>query len=229
MTVDGWQYFPVSPGGASHAGSPPYRGKAKGGDSRKICAGCPWTHCARDRFSIKRHATWTHPEIVTMNNPVLFLDFDGVLHAHDEPALDQNFHLIPNANLFMWRPVLEQMLEPFPDVRIVVSSDWRRWFDDAALMELLGPLGQRFAGVVEGDGPTRAVEILTEVRRRAFAHWLALDDHPSVVEAAKEDWRFIACAGLTGVASTDVQMALRQAPGVVQEQGEPGVWRHAQR
>lgn len=150
-----------------------------------------------------------------MSHPVLFLDFDGVLHAHDEPALDDNFRLLQNPNLFRWCPVLELLLEPFPDVRIVVSSDWRRWFDDAALIELLGPLGERFAGVVEGYGPTRAAEILTEVRRRSIVRWLALDDHPSVAEAAKENPRFIACAGHTGVAARDVQQALRRALGAV--------------
>ncbi|WP_043288212.1 HAD domain-containing protein [Paraburkholderia oxyphila] len=163
-----------------------------------------------------------------MTNLVLFLDFDGVLHPYDEPALDENFRLIQNPDLFKWRPVLEQLLEPFPDVRIVVSSDWRRLFGDAALIELLGPLGERFAGVVEGYGPTRAVEILTEVQRRSIAHWLALDDHPSVVAAARENSRFIVCSGQTGVASIDVQQALRQALGVVQEPGEPSARRHAQ-
>jgi hypothetical protein len=153
----------------------------------------------------------TPPEIVAMRHPVLFLDFDGVLHADDEPALDDNFRLIQNPNLFMWCPVLEQILAPFPEVRIVVSSDWRRLFDDAALIELLGPLGARFAGVVEGYGPTRAAEILAEVQRRSITHWLALDDHPSVVEAAREDPRFIATSGRTGVASAGVQQALRQA------------------
>ncbi|MEX3939865.1 HAD domain-containing protein [Paraburkholderia sp. BR10937] len=134
----------------------------------------------------------TPPEIEATSHPVLFLDFDGVLHACDELALDDNFRLIENPNLFMWCPVLERILAPFPEVRVVVSSDWRRRFDDAALIELLGPLGARFAGVVEGYGPTRAAEILAEVQRRSIALWLALDDHPSVVDARhglRKSWR----------------------------------------
>ncbi|WP_256095066.1 HAD domain-containing protein [Paraburkholderia nodosa] len=74
-------------------------------------------------------------------------------------------------------------------------------------------------GVVEGYGPTRAAEILREVQRRSIAHWLALDDHPSVVDAAREDRHFIACSGRTGVASTDVQQALRQALEALQKGG----------
>jgi hypothetical protein len=80
---------------------------------------------------------------------LLFLDFDGVLHPVGERAFDENFRLIANPGLFVWRPILEQILVPFPSVRIVVSSDWRRLFDDENLIRLLGPLGNRFAGVVE--------------------------------------------------------------------------------
>ncbi|WP_256095067.1 HAD domain-containing protein [Paraburkholderia nodosa] len=95
----------------------------------------------------------TPPEIEATRHPVLFLDFDGVLHAYDELALDDNFRLIENPNLFMWCPVLERILAPFPEVRIVVSSDWRRLFDDAALIKLLGPLGARFARCRRGVWP----------------------------------------------------------------------------
>jgi hypothetical protein len=34
-------------------------------------------------------------------------------------------------------------------IRIIVSSDWRRLFDDATLIRLLAPLATRFVGVVE--------------------------------------------------------------------------------
>ena len=34
------------------------------------------------------------------DGPVLFLDFDGVLHQLGEPALDENFRLLYNPRLF---------------------------------------------------------------------------------------------------------------------------------
>lgn len=142
--------------------------------------------------------------------PVLFLDFDGVMHAYGEPALDENFQLLSNPNLFCWRPILEEILCPHAEVRIIVSSDWRRLFDDDNLARLLGPtLGPRFLGVVETFKDSRAAEILAEVTRRRLDKWLALDDHPSVVKASKKDKRFIACQPGLGLSSLDVQAQLR--------------------
>ena len=149
---------------------------------------------------------------------LLFLDFDGVLHPVGEQALDENFRLIANPGLFVWRPILEQILVPFPSVRIVVSSDWRRLFDDENLVRLLGPLGSRFAGVVETYGSSRAAEIRTEAGRRMTSNWLAIDDHPSVVEARKSDGRFLACSPDTGLSDVEVQHDLRRKLAIQQRE-----------
>lgn len=141
---------------------------------------------------------------------VLFLDFDGVLHPFGEPALDEDFRLIENPNLFAWLPVLDQLLAYYPHVRIIVSSDWRRLCDDETLVRLLGPLGGRFIGVVETWGGTRAEEILEEARRRCLTHWLAIDDHSSVEAASRRDSRFVACAPDTGVGAARVQAELQR-------------------
>ena len=140
---------------------------------------------------------------------VLFLDFDGVTHALGEPALDENFKLIANPNLFVWLPILEQLLVLYPNVRIIVSSDWRRLCDDETLVRLLGPLGHRFMGVVETWGSSRSEEILGEVRRRGLTHWLAVDDHVSVAEASRLNWRFVACSPDTGLSAEAVQSELQ--------------------
>ena len=124
---------------------------------------------------------------------VVFLDLDGVLHPVGVPAVDEEFRLIDNPGLFVWRPILERLLAPYPMVGIIVSSDWRRLFDDATLVRLLGPLAARFVGVVECHGSFRSEEILAEVKRRGLKRWVALDDHPSVIAAQARDARFIAC------------------------------------
>ena len=141
---------------------------------------------------------------------VVFLDFDGVLHPVGEPALDEYFQLLPNPNLFCFLPHLTEALAPYPEVQIVVSSDWRRLFDDDTLRGCLGAMGDRFDGVVETFGGTRAEEIYREVARRGLMHWLVLDDHPSVVEASMTDARFIACDPLLGLSSTKKQAELRE-------------------
>lgn len=139
----------------------------------------------------------------------LYLDFDGVLHPDGSEAIDERGRLIDNPVLFSWLPVLTELLEPFPEVRIIVSSDWRRLFDDAALIKLLGPLGIRFVGVVEHISPPRDQEILHDALQRGLQDWIALDDHRSVHEAARTDPRFIACAPATGITGETVQLAVR--------------------
>lgn len=139
----------------------------------------------------------------------LFSDFDGVLHPADAATFDGTGRLVADPRLLAWLPVLADILAPYPAVRIVVSSDWRRWLDDDNLRRVLGPLAPRFAGVVETWGASRVDEILTEARRRKLTTWLAIDDHPTVVAASRRDARFIACEPDTGLSALPVQVRLR--------------------
>ena len=147
-----------------------------------------------------------------MNEPViaqiLFLDFDGVLHSVDEPALDDYFKYNGNPNLFQWIRFLDHALAPYPDVRIIVSSDWRRLFGDDELIQFLGPVGHRFIGVVEQYGPTRAAEIMREAKLRGITHWVAVDDHVTVALASVCDDRFVVCDPKNGLSEETVQLTL---------------------
>lgn len=137
---------------------------------------------------------------------ILFLDFDGVLHAVRQTHIDRGGESHP----FCWLPILSELLEPYPEVKIIVSSDWRCSTSDEELKQLLGPLAGRFLGVVqEYDALSRAEEIFAEVRRRNLTRWLAVDDHPSVVSARSEEPRFVACEAAFGISSTAVQEELR--------------------
>ena len=147
----------------------------------------------------------------------LFVDFDGVLHPFGIEALDENFELIANPTLFCWRPVLEELLAPHPEVRIIVSSDWRRLFTDSVLVTLLGrDLGQRFFGVVNRYNESRAAEILAEVTQRRLRRWLAIDDHQTVFEARRAgDERFIPCDPALGITGTTAKSELRSKLAIV--------------
>ena len=148
-----------------------------------------------------------------MSEPIaLFVDFDGVIHPYGIEAFDENFKLIANPVLFCWRPILEELLAPHPNVQIIVSSDWRRLFADEALVTLLGPdLGQRFVGVVNRYNNSRAAEIRAEAAQRRLCRWLAIDDHPSVSKARSAgDGRFIVCDSDSGISDVSVQNELRQ-------------------
>jgi hypothetical protein len=141
--------------------------------------------------------------------PVLYLDFDGVLHPDGTPALDEGLQLLNSPELFQWLPLLSGLLENFPSVLIIVSSDWARLFDDANLVRLLGPLGPRFVGVVESTGSTRAQAVLRDAARRGLGScWLSLDDSPSVADQEKTDLHFVGCPPATGVADPRVQVRL---------------------
>lgn len=150
-----------------------------------------------------------HPE---RDAPTMFLDFDGVLHRLGEPAIDENFRPLDNPGLFCWLPLLQKALAPYPEIRIVIASDWRRIFDDATLVGLLGDAFEcRVIGSVESFCRSRAEEISMEAARRGLRRWLAIDDHPSVWAAREAgDSRFIACLPDFGLSETRVQRELRQ-------------------
>ncbi len=140
----------------------------------------------------------------------VFLDFDGVLHPVDTPALDDGFRLLDSPALFRWRPQLEMLLVAHPDVCIVVSSDWAALFDDAALVHLLGPLGVRFAGIVDRiRGASRADNIRRHVAKHALVAeaWIAIDDDSSVRHAGRS---FIWCPPSLGLSDQSAFARVRR-------------------
>lgn len=138
----------------------------------------------------------------------IFVDFDGCLHPLGLEAIDEHGQLLPNPQLFCWLPILERVLAPYPDVKIIVSSDWRRLCADEKLIELLGNLGARFVGVVEARGIDRAAEIQADARNRGLSRWIAVDDHASVHVAAATEPRFIPCDPSRGLSDESVLGAL---------------------
>lgn len=140
--------------------------------------------------------------------PTLFLDFDGPLHSAEIQAINRHGEFIPHPDLFAGIPILDELLRPFPTVQIVVSSDWRLVVDDDTLRRLLGSLSSRFVGVMEVMVSSRVDAIKADAQRRRLTAWLAIDDHPTVVEAGKTDARFIVCDPVKGIKALEVQQEL---------------------
>lgn len=101
--------------------------------------------------------------------PVLFLDFDGVLHPNC-CAPDECFCLLP---------ALAATIAPF-EIDIVISSSWRhhyslRWikkqFPAALRKRIVGTTGDSFPGTY-----ARWREILEYLREHPAPDWRALDD-----------------------------------------------------
>lgn len=115
---------------------------------------------------------------------ILFLDFDGVLH--EDPCFDE-------ARLFARAPELAQALEPFPEVRIVLSTSWRSQRTLAEMTQPLPePLRRRVIDttplVIAADTPAalrpyrRQAECACWLRSQGHEQspWVALDDRPSL-------------------------------------------------
>lgn len=117
----------------------------------------------------------------------LFLDFDGVLHP-STAILDKDVATLAlqggrellASGLFQWSHLLEQALrdaEGDDEIVVVVHSSWRNqpWMSSSLAREVLGPLGHRFAGFLEGREP-REPAIVEFVARMDIHDFLILDD-----------------------------------------------------
>ncbi|ATU63322.1 HAD domain-containing protein [Piscinibacter gummiphilus] len=126
---------------------------------------------------------------------ILYLDFDGVLHP-ESVFIDahRGIHLRGafGRRLFENARVLIDELEPYPSLRLVLSTSWVRVLGyDRARGRLPHELQQRCIGATfhsrhhrtgKEDGvrpfPTalRGEEVLADVGRRRPRRWLAVDD-----------------------------------------------------
>lgn len=91
--------------------------------------------------------------IHTKTRRALFFDIDGVLHptgiAFEDDA-GGSIYCDPPEQRFMWATILEELLEPHPDVLLVCHSSWRHRFDLDALRAILPPrLAARLVGMTE--------------------------------------------------------------------------------
>ncbi len=115
----------------------------------------------------------------------LFLDFDGVLHP-DEVYLVAGRPVLrmDGFGLFEWAGILDDLLAPYPDVQIVLSTTWVRLLGfDIARAYLPEPLQRRVVGATwhETDPrrwkqQTRYDQIRQSVERHRHLHWLAIVD-----------------------------------------------------
>ena len=123
--------------------------------------------------------------------PILYLDFDGVLHPADVRVTDDEperarVYVIGRASdhpLFEHAALLESLLEPYPDVRIVLATLWARMLGyEFALAQLPPALRSRVIGTVwrgsllEYPPGSRYDVIQTDADSRGLTEWLALDD-----------------------------------------------------
>jgi hypothetical protein len=119
---------------------------------------------------------------------VLYLDFDNVLHGdvlrfRTPPTLRPETQ---GQDLFENAPILDRLLEPYPDLKVVLSTSWVRELGFSRAREALpASLQQRVIGATfhkrymrkdEFSQIARYHQIIADVERRRPSRWLAIDD-----------------------------------------------------
>jgi len=119
--------------------------------------------------------------------PLLYLDFDGVLSHENVLWHEQGAYLdAPERySLFQHAPLLEEMLQPYPAILIVLSTSWVvRYGCAGAALRLPKSLRSRVVGATfDSEAPAdfayipRGEQVTADVLRRKPSRWLALDDN----------------------------------------------------
>lgn len=119
-----------------------------------------------------------------VTDPVLYLDFDGVLHPADVRVspTDRRPRVYKRGQptdhpLFEHLQLLERLLEPYPQLRIILSTSWVREFGyEVALGQLTLSIQARVIGATLFPAPARYFCIQIDAEERGLTRWLALDD-----------------------------------------------------
>lgn len=151
--------------------------------------------------------------------PVIYLDYDGVLHPSEVYVTKKGGIELraPGHSLFECAPILVRLLEPHPEVRIVLSTSWARVFHflraksylpKDLVDRVIGSTFHRRLMVAHEFGQlSRGEQILCDARRRGAGDWVALDDDdegwpPSIAD------RLIKCDPDQGLLDPQLQDAL---------------------
>lgn len=141
---------------------------------------------------------------------VLFLDFDGVLHPISAMRwFEMRLPLettIQRARLFRWTWILAEILDPYPDVQIIVHSSWRLLKTDFDLKGFLGPLENRFAGSTPRAQRWESVEWV--VQQNLLSDYRILDDHAEEFPSGLNE--LIVCDSELGVYDEAVRRQVRE-------------------
>ncbi|WP_224007529.1 HAD domain-containing protein [Cupriavidus pinatubonensis] len=147
---------------------------------------------------------------------VLFVDYDNCLHRCDAYVQGQDVVASePGVALFEFAEILEQALRPYPQVKIVLSTDWVEVLGFERARDALPPgLRERVVGSTradESDEPgfsdlTRGEQIRRYVVRHQLRSWVAIDDRRDGFEPFPE--QLVHCQPGVGLGDGDVQMRL---------------------
>lgn len=146
---------------------------------------------------------------------LLYLDFDGVLHPERvwwHPTVGPYLSDPGEDKLFQHSALLERILAPYPDVRIILSTTWVRRYGTAKSAKELRPalrqrvVGATFNGRMNEEAFSkllRGQQVWADVQKRKPRAWLALDDCPDGWPSESAD-KFIQTHRHKGLAHPEV-------------------------
>ncbi|WP_318834192.1 HAD domain-containing protein [Burkholderia cepacia] len=157
------------------------------GDALKAVGHTVNWHKVLEQRSPRRERPPRAPYILDCATPTLFVDFDGTLHIGnayiDE---DEEITLDTGRPLLEFAPILTELLEPYPNVEIVLTTSWVRRLPEERVIEYLPPeLRRRVVGTTRDikprlsyvqDGTERTYVISSYAYGKRLRHWLAIDD-----------------------------------------------------
>ena len=150
-----------------------------------------------------------------------YLDYDGVLHHHEvywKKNVGAYLKAPPEYRLFQHAALLEQLLEPFPQVRLVLSTSWAFRYHYWKVRKRLPPglqarcVGATFNYSIKGDAwhsLPRGVQVTRDAEKRQPKGWFALDDD---AEGWPEETRgnLIQTDQCEGISPPDIQQAISE-------------------
>lgn len=124
-----------------------------------------------------------------MGGLILYLDLDGVLHPEDvwlSPGKAPYIASPSGHKLFEHAGLLEHVLLPYPDVKIVLSTAWVRVYGSASKVARRLPpdlrarvIGATYHASMDAElfrQAPRGLQIWSDVLRRKPDDWIAVDD-----------------------------------------------------
>ncbi|OAJ62826.1 hypothetical protein A6V36_20765 [Paraburkholderia ginsengiterrae] len=155
------------------------------------------------------------PQKLSSNAGVLYLDFDNCLHSSDAYVTAVGIAPSdPSASFFEFAAVLENLLAPYPELQIVLSTSWVEAIGfEAALNSLpLASLRARVIGstfnpeeasVAAWRSTPRGQQVRRHVKRYGIKKWLALDDMREGFEGV--EGHLVHCQPGVGLGDKEVQ------------------------